>query len=38
MIEAILFDLDNTLIDFMLMKRKSCESAIDAMVSAGLKM
>jgi HAD superfamily hydrolase (TIGR02253 family) len=38
MIEAILFDLDNTLIDFMLMKRKSCEAAIDAMISAGLKM
>lgn len=38
MIEAILFDLDNTLMDFMLMKRKSCESAIDAMVNAGLKM
>jgi putative hydrolase of the HAD superfamily len=38
MIEAILFDLDNTLIDFMLMKRKSCEAAIDSMVSAGLKM
>jgi putative hydrolase of the HAD superfamily len=38
MFEAILFDLDNTLIDFMLMKRKSCEAAIDAMISAGLKM
>lgn len=38
MIEAILFDLDNTLMDFMLMKRKSCESAIDSMVNAGLKM
>jgi putative hydrolase of the HAD superfamily len=37
-IKAILFDLDNTLIDFMLMKQKSCEAAIDAMVSAGLKM
>ncbi|MCX6817750.1 MAG: HAD-IA family hydrolase [Candidatus Aenigmarchaeota archaeon] len=37
-IKAILFDLDNTLIDFMLMKRMSCEAAIDAMVSAGLKM
>jgi len=38
MIDAILFDLDNTLIDFMLMKRKACEAAIDAMISAGLKM
>lgn len=38
MIKAVLFDLDNTLIDFMVMKRKSCESAIDAMRDAGLKM
>jgi putative hydrolase of the HAD superfamily len=38
MIEAILFDLDNTLIDFMTMKRKSCEAAIEAMISAGLRM
>ncbi len=38
MIEAVLFDLDNTLIDFMLMKRKSCEAAIEEMVNAGLKM
>ena len=37
MIKAILFDLDNTLIDFMRMKEKSCESAIDAMILAGLK-
>lgn len=37
-IKAVLFDLDNTLMDFMLMKRKSCEAAIDAMVSAGLRM
>jgi len=36
-IKAILFDLDNTLIDFMRMKEKSCESAIDAMILAGLK-
>lgn len=38
MIEAILFDLDNTLIDFMLMKKESCNAAIDAMINAGLKM
>ena len=37
MIKAILFDLDNTLIDFMRMKQKSCEAAVDAMISAGLK-
>jgi putative hydrolase of the HAD superfamily len=36
MIQAVLFDLDNTLIDFMLMKTKSCEAAIEAMISAGL--
>lgn len=38
MIKAILFDLDNTLIDFMTMKYKSCEAAIDAMIAAGLNM
>jgi putative hydrolase of the HAD superfamily len=38
MIKAILFDIDNTLIDFMKMKKKSCESAVDAMISAGLDM
>jgi len=37
-IKAILFDLDNTLVDFMAMKRKSCEAAIDEMISAGLGM
>jgi HAD superfamily hydrolase (TIGR02253 family) len=38
MIKAILFDLDNTLIDFMKMKEKSCEAAVDAMISSGLKI
>ncbi|MDP3027471.1 MAG: TIGR02253 family HAD-type hydrolase [Nanoarchaeota archaeon] len=37
-IKAILFDIDNTLIDFMQMKRKSCEAAVDAMIGAGLKV
>jgi len=37
MVKAIIFDLDNTLIDFMRMKRLSCEAAMDAMISAGLK-
>jgi len=37
MIEAIIFDLDNTLIDFMGGKRKNCEAAVRAMVQAGLK-
>ncbi len=38
MIKAVLFDLDNTLIDFMKFKRVSCEAAIDAMMDAGLKL
>ena len=38
MIKAVLFDLDNTLIDFMRMKRNSCEAAISAMIDAGLKI
>jgi putative hydrolase of the HAD superfamily len=38
MIKAIIFDLDNTLIDFMKMKRLSCEAAMDAMISAGLRI
>lgn len=36
MIKAVLFDLDNTLIDFMKMKRLSCSAAIDAMIGSGL--
>ncbi|MBI4440098.1 TIGR02253 family HAD-type hydrolase [Candidatus Woesearchaeota archaeon] len=38
MIKAVLFDLDNTLIDFMKMKRMSCEAAISSMIDAGLGM
>ena len=38
MIKAILFDLDNTLIDFMKMKRMSCEAALSAMIDVGLKI
>lgn len=38
MIKAILFDLDNTLIDFMKMKRMASEAAVSAMVNYGLKM
>ncbi len=37
MIKAILFDIDNTLMDFMKMKHECCKAAIDAMISAGLK-
>jgi len=38
MIKAIIFDLDNTLIDFMKMKEITCEAAIEAMMDAGLKL
>lgn len=38
MIKAVIFDLDNTLIDFMKMKTMSCEAAISAMIDAGLEM
>jgi len=37
-IKAVLFDLDNTLIDFLRMKKMSCEAAISAMIDAGLPM
>ncbi|MCX8202265.1 MAG: TIGR02253 family HAD-type hydrolase [Candidatus Micrarchaeota archaeon] len=35
--KAIIFDLDNTLIDFMKMKQLACRAAVDAMIRAGLK-
>ncbi len=38
MIKAVVFDLDNTLIDFMGAKLSSCEASIDAMIGAGLKI
>ncbi|MFH1586721.1 MAG: HAD-IA family hydrolase [Candidatus Diapherotrites archaeon] len=38
MLKAVLFDLDNTLIDFMKMKKMSCEAAISAMIDSGLEM
>jgi HAD superfamily hydrolase (TIGR02253 family) len=38
MIKAVIFDLDNTLIDFMKFKRVCCEEAIEAMINAGLKI
>jgi phosphoglycolate phosphatase-like HAD superfamily hydrolase len=37
-IRAILFDVDNTLIDFMGMKQEGCRAAARAMVLAGLPM
>lgn len=38
MIKAIVFDLDNTLVDFMAMKRQSIDAAIHAMRDAGLRL
>ena len=38
MIKAIIFDLDNTLTDFMKMKDMAIEAAVDAMIDAGLKL
>lgn len=38
MIKAIVFDLDNTLVDFMTMKRRAIDAAIDAMLDAGLDL
>lgn len=38
MTKAIIFDLDNTLIDFMGIKKMSCEAAVSAMIDAGVKL
>lgn len=38
MIRAIIFDLDNTLVDFIAMKHAAIQAAILAMVDAGLKI
>jgi len=38
MIKAILFDLDNTLVDFMKMKEMAVIGAVEAMIDAGLPM
>jgi putative hydrolase of the HAD superfamily len=37
-LKALLFDLDNTLVDFMRMKRGSCEAAVSAMIANGVKL
>jgi putative hydrolase of the HAD superfamily len=37
-IKAVLFDLDQTLIDFMKMRVEACRSAIEAMIKVGLKI
>jgi len=38
MIKAVVFDVDNTLVDFMKMKNAAVDTAIDAMIDAGLDM
>ncbi len=38
MIKAVIFDLDNTLIDFKRLKKTCCEEAISAMINSGLKI
>lgn len=38
MIKAVIFDLDNTLIDFLRFKKVCCSEAINAMIDAGLKI
>ncbi len=38
MIKAIVFDLDNTLVDFMRMKRRAIEAAMISMIDAGLNL
>ena len=38
MIKAVIFDLDNTLVDFMTMKRLAVNAAINSMIDAGLRL
>jgi putative hydrolase of the HAD superfamily len=38
MIKGIIFDLDNTLTDFMRMKNDSIDAAVEAMIDAGLPL
>ena len=38
MIKAIIFDLDNTLLDFMKMKSVSIHAAVDGMINAGMSI
>lgn len=38
MIKAVIFDLDNTLVDFMLLKERAIEAAIHSMLDAGLEL
>jgi putative hydrolase of the HAD superfamily len=38
MIKAVIFDLDNTLVDFTRMKEESVKAAVDGMIDSGLSM
>lgn len=38
MIKAVLFDLDNTLVDFLKLKQMAVEAAVAAMIDAGLNL
>ena len=38
MIKAVIFDLDNTLVDFMSMKRQAISAAVESMIDAGLTL
>ncbi len=38
MIRAVVFDLDNTLVDFMAMKSRAIDAAVQAMIDAGLNL
>jgi putative hydrolase of the HAD superfamily len=38
LLKAVIFDLDNTLTDFMRMKSVSIEAAVETMIDAGLEM
>src|SRR5581483_1022046 len=38
MIKGVIFDIDNTLTDFMKMKRAAVDSAVEGMIDAGLKV
>lgn len=38
MLKAVIFDMDNTLIDFLKMKEIAVDQAVDAMIDAGLKL
>ena len=38
MIKAVLFDLDNTLLDFMKMKNSAVNAAVKSMIFAGLNI